>query len=578
MPTKRSNRSARTRKAESMTMILPVIQYTMNNIGSPGQVLINNANIPSGDPEFTYDANTNILTAESLHVTNLRVTNNANLGGVNNVKILGGTTNYFLKTDGTGNLSWSGLPATAWSSISGKPTFANVATTGDFNDLANVPSLATTGFVSNAIANVTYANLPGTPSLANVATSGAYYDLTNTPALKQVALSGDYDDLSNKPTIPNISNLATRSYVDNSITNVTYSSLSDKPTFATVATSGQYEDLIYPVYPMEADLPNATAHHGMFAHVHQTGHGYMAHAGAWIQLANTDDLSSIETYDQSLNTTNNVTFNSVSTQNINFNSGASITEQSSELGRFDIVLDSGSNVYIKTNEGVHTWNFDNTGNIVFPDGTTQNTAFTGVDFTGYATEIYVANSITDLVNSSPATLNTLNELANALGNDASYSTTISTALGNRLRVDTNAQGLSSTEKQNARQNLDLATVASSGSYDDLTDKPTIPTKTSNLTNDSGFIISTGIPVQTGNSGKFLTTDGSITSWDTVGVGVTSYDDLTNKPTIPTKTSDITNDSNFVTLIEMQNYVNGLINIDGGNASEEYTTTIDGGNA
>ena len=33
----------------------------------------------------------------------------------------------------------------------------------------------------------------------------------------------------------------------------------------------------------------------------------------------------------------------------------------------------------------------------------------------------------------------------------------------------------------------LATVATSGSYNDLTNKPTIPSKTSDLTNDSGFI-------------------------------------------------------------------------------------------
>ena len=37
---------------------------------------------------------------------------------------------------------------------------------------------------------------------------------------------------------------------------------------------------------------------------------------------------------------------------------------------------------------------------------------------------------------------------------------------------------------------DLATVATSGSYNDLNNKPTIPTNTSELTNDSGFITST----------------------------------------------------------------------------------------
>jgi len=125
----------------------------------------------------------------------------------------------------------------------------------------------------------------------------------------------------------------------------------------------------------------------------------------------------------------------------------------------------------------------------------------------------------------------------------------------------------------------FASVATSGLYSSLSGRPTIPANTSQLLNDSGFITSTGIPIQTGNGGKFLTTDGSIASWATVsGGGVTSYNDLTNKPSIPTKTSDISNDSNFVTLTEMQTYVNGLINIDGGNASVSFTTTIDGGNA
>jgi len=31
-----------------------------------------------------------------------------------------------------------------------------------------------------------------------------------------------------------------------------------------------------------SDLPSASTYHGMFAHVHATGKGYYAHAGAWI--------------------------------------------------------------------------------------------------------------------------------------------------------------------------------------------------------------------------------------------------------------------------------------------------------
>lgn len=39
----------------------------------------------------------------------------------------------------------------------------------------------------------------------------------------------------------------------------------------------------------------------------------------------------------------------------------------------------------------------------------------------------------------------------------------------------------------------LATVATTGDYDDLLNKPSIPTKTSDLTNDSGFITSAQVP-------------------------------------------------------------------------------------
>ena len=39
------------------------------------------------------------------------------------------------------------------------------------------------------------------------------------------------------------------------------------------------------VYSRLADLPSASANHGMFAHVHETGEAYFAHAGEWIQIA-----------------------------------------------------------------------------------------------------------------------------------------------------------------------------------------------------------------------------------------------------------------------------------------------------
>ena len=50
------------------------------------------------------------------------------------------------------------------------------------------------------------------------------------------------------------------------------------------------------------DLPDATTYHGMFAHVHSEGTGYMSHAGAWVKLV--DANKSIDAL-ADVNTTNN---------------------------------------------------------------------------------------------------------------------------------------------------------------------------------------------------------------------------------------------------------------------------------
>lgn len=47
---------------------------------------------------------------------------------------------------------------------------------------------------------------------------------------------------------------------------------------------------------------------------------------------------------------------------------------------------------------------------------------------------YVDTAVAGVVNSAPAALDTLNELAAALGNDANFSTTVTTALGNKVNT------------------------------------------------------------------------------------------------------------------------------------------------
>lgn len=76
----------------------------------------------------------------------------------------------------------------------------------------------------------------------------------------------------------------------------------------------------------------------------------------------------------------------------------------------------------------------------------------------------VAAAIADLVDSSPAALDTLKELATALGNDPNFAATVSAALGNRLRVDA-VQALSGAQKNQAAANLGIATGATANATD-----------------------------------------------------------------------------------------------------------------
>ena len=128
-------------------------------------------------------------------------------------------------------------------------------------------------------------------------------------------------------------------------------------------------------------------------------------------------------------------------------------------------------------------------------------------------------------------------------------------------TDIMSQNSVTTALSNKVDSSSLASVATSGSYDDLTNKPTIPTKTSELTNDSSFVSSSNlsavamsgsysdlsnkptIPTKTSD----LTNDSNFVSSSNLATVATtgSYDDLSNKPTIPSKTSQLTNDSNFV---------------------------------
>ena len=138
------------------------------------------------------------------------------------------------------------------------------------------------------------------------------------------------------------------------------------------------------------------------------------------------------------------------------------------------------------------------------------------------------------------------------------------------KLDKIEAGIDGVNKKVASGGTGSGGVADSVDWSNVQNKPTIPTNTSQLTNDSGFI--TNIPdeyiTEAKLKAKKYTTEqyvddvvhnaiigneythpathpaSMITGLSTVATSG-DYNDLTNKPTIPTRTSELTNNSDFV---------------------------------
>ena len=128
--------------------------------------------------------------------------------------------------------------------------------------------------------------------------------------------------------------------------------------------------------------------------------------------------------------------------------------------------------------------------------------------------------------------------------------------------------------------VEFAKVASTGAYNDLIGKPTIPTVnnatitftqggvskgsfTVNTATDATIALDAGgggssLPDQTGHSGDFLTTDGTDASWQTLN--------------IPTDTSDLTNGAGFITSSDLSGYqttANLVTSVDSSSTDSQY---------
>ena len=161
-----------TDKAIITNTIQNVTQIITNTIieAAPGgvnnDIQVNEGNAFTGFDTLTYDPVTDTFTTINVNADNI-VTGNivingiSNLGAVGNITITGGNNKQVLTTDGLGNVTWANA----------LPTLLN--NSGKF--------LTNDGNSNVTWAQVSYASLSNLPNFANIATTGSYTDLTNIP-------------------------------------------------------------------------------------------------------------------------------------------------------------------------------------------------------------------------------------------------------------------------------------------------------------------------------------------------------------------------------------------------------------
>ena len=220
----------------------------------------------------------------------------------------------------------------------------------------------------------------------------------------------------------------------------------------------------------------------------------------------------------------------------------------------DVVISTGGNVdSVNGKTGVVELNAADVGALpnttVIPDKTSQldndSGYITDSALTGYAKKTEIPTKTSELTNDSGYITNTALEpyaktvdiptKTSQLNNDSGYITandvpvkSVDGATGDVVTnaVKTTTQTLTDAQKQQARTNIGAGTSSFDGDYNSLVNKPTIPTKTSQLENDSHYITANEAPVQSVNT----KTGAVVLTQDDVGDGATyvrTHNDFTD---------------------------------------------------
>jgi len=324
------------------------------------------------------------------------------------------------------------------------------AFSGNYNDLTNLPTLF----------DGTYSSLTGAPTIPTDVS-----DLTDTTNLLD-HFSGSYNDLTDKPTIPTvpttISSFTNDSgYItDYTVTQadvtthqaalvITESQISDLGTYLTVETNDLTASVTWANVPDANITQTSVTQHQSALSITES---QITDLQAYLTSVAFADLTTTPTTLAGYGITDAATSAQGAKADTALQPNTAFDVKGSVYADDSTLLVDGVNASIPYGvlSGVPT--------------TVSGLGITDV-YTKTETDSAVTTAISNLIGDAPAVLDTLGELADAIGEDANFITTLNNSIA--LKANT----------------ADLATVATSGSYNDLTDQPDV----SELSDTNGLL-------------------------------------------------------------------------------------------
>lgn len=427
-------------------------------------------------------------------------TDNISFGGEVNSDILPDVTNTY--DLGSSAKKWAEVHATTFTgALTGNVTgdlTGNVTGTitggvsGNAGTATKLQTARTIGGVSfDGSANI---NLPGVNAAGTQGTSGNAATATALATARTIALAGD---VTGSVSFDGSGNVSITSTVGNDSHTHAYGNLTGTPSTFSAATGGAVGQLLTNTasgtgtwQDAPVSLPSQTGHTGKYLTTDGTDSSWnnitetVQDIAGGMFSSNTESGITV-TYQDGDGTIDLDVNDPVITLGGDLSGSATITN----LGNTTItatVADDSHNHVIGNVDGLQAA-LDLKATLASPTLTgtpAAPTAAANTNTTQVATTAYVQTEITDLIGGAPGALDTLNELAAAIGDDASYAATITTALGTKVAKTSN-QALSSAADAMTISGTTLTLARG----DSTTDTVTLPDNNTTYSGGSGLDLS-----------------------------------------------------------------------------------------